>query len=145
MGIFKIGKQIKEIADKGLDLADQAIVDKDKIAELKGHLEELKYKADEAARRMYETELTQIKGPFINFLRAIVRPFWGIMTGFIFGFECFTIIFGWWMYYQKHIEIEPLVLPGPVHVIITIVCGFYFGGRVYEKVTGNKFFEKWGI
>jgi hypothetical protein len=57
MRLFKAGKKLAELADKGLDLADQVIVDKDKVVEFKQNLEELKHEADLAARRMYELEL----------------------------------------------------------------------------------------
>jgi hypothetical protein len=35
MRLFKAGKKLAELADKGLNLADQAIVDRDKVVEFK--------------------------------------------------------------------------------------------------------------
>jgi len=45
MGLFKAGKAIAKLADKGLDIADQAIVDKDKANALRAHLAEIRAQA----------------------------------------------------------------------------------------------------
>jgi hypothetical protein len=42
-------------------------------------------------------------------------------------------------------EITALSFPGPVHILLMIIAGFYFGGRIYEKQKQGKLFEKFGI
>jgi hypothetical protein len=85
----------------------------------------------------------EVKGPGINAIRAIVRPLWGIIGALSFGFECFTIGFSWWVKIFEETEIPVLSFPGPVHILLMIIAGFYFGGRIYEKQ--GKLFEKFGI
>ena len=42
MGRLRLGQTIAELADKGLDIADQAVTDKDKLNELKYKMEEIR-------------------------------------------------------------------------------------------------------
>ena len=143
----KLGEGLGEAAKSLGDVAKEATVDKDKVLAIKGDIEKLKLDNDQAARDMYAVEMEELKGPAINFIRAMVRPLWGIIGALAFGFECFTIIYNWLIHLKRFEgdEIEILQYPQAVHAILMIIAGFYFGSRLLEKRQKNKLNEKWGL
>ena len=146
----KIFGKWRETIDKaveiGGDIAKEAVVDKDKLIEFKKTMGELDHESDKLAREMYNKEMEELKGPFINLIRAIVRPVWGLIGASAFGFECFTIVYGWLMKIKNpEIEMHSFAYPQGVHVLLMIIATFYFGSRFMEKKGKSKFFEKWGI
>ena len=129
-------KGIVEAANKGLGILDSAVTDKNKVLEVKQVFEELKQEAELAARTMYETELSEIKGPVINFIRALPRPFIAMAATGIWIFSVISTV-------SDKINDFPID-PFSAGIIMAVVS-FYFITRHAEKKERTKFFEKWGL
>jgi hypothetical protein len=142
VGIFN---KVVDLAKQGADIAKEAIVDKDKLVDLKAKLQELVEEANkadiESARSMYTAE-TQDTNKF----RSLQRPLWSFICLFGFLLQVGSIVVAWMLQLFGKQPTITLVYPLPVNAIIISVVTFYFGGRYFERqnVT-NKFFEKWGI
>ena len=119
---------IDKVVDGGIAIAKEAITDKDKFMEIKLQFEQLRTEAMKSARSMYEVELQNLNGPFINFVRAMVRPLWASVACGIWSFAAFTHVWAWWKP-----EITTLDLPWTIYAVIMQVVTFYFGGRMLEK------------
>jgi len=154
MGFFKklglaskLGEGLGKAAESLGEMGKEAVVDKDKVLQLQADIEALGFQADAQARQMYEVELKESNGPAINFIRAIVRPLWGIIGALAFGFECFTIIFNWTVHLERFAgqPIPRLAYPDAVHVLLITIAGFYFGSRLLKERADGKLKEKWGI
>ena len=132
MGLIKRIRSAKStidsIVDGGIDIAKEAITDKDEFMKVKLQFEQLRSKAMEGARHMYEVELQNLNGPVINFVRAIVRPLWAGVACAVWSFSAFTYVWAWW-----EPEITTLDLPWTIYAVIMQVVTFYFGGRMLEK------------
>ena len=78
-----------------------------------------------SARRLAERELRR-GSAFTNFLAAIHRPIWSLVTLGVFVFSIVAPSFGW------KVELTD------VHksIIMTVII-FYFGGRSTEKILGK--------
>ncbi|KPJ89674.1 MAG: hypothetical protein AMS17_01050 [Spirochaetes bacterium DG_61] len=151
MGLFRKGPGIIETINKaldgGVDIAKEAIVDKDKFIEFQFKMEELRAQLMQSARSMYTVELEKIQGPAINFIRAVIRPIWGITACAIWGFASFTYIWNWWCIAVLGISVTaaPLTLSWQMFAIISQVVAFYFGSRFFEKKQQSKMLEKVGL
>ena len=151
MGLFKRDKPSwREVLHDGIkevtDIADEAVVDKDKVVQLKGKLKEIELAALNGARELASKELEELKGPVINFIRAVQRPMWSTVACIAFAFEVFTYLAPTvWVLFGRDLSLSFPDPPQFINMIILAIVMFYFGSRFMEKQTKNKFFEKWGI
>ena len=136
-----IGK-ILGLAKGGTEILNQTTVDKDALIQVKQKLAEMEHLANMAS---YTSYIEELKAP--KDFRTIQRPLWSFICVCGFALEFLTFVGSYiaGMIPKLGFKMEPLVYPMPINIIIMAVVAFYFGGRVLDKGTSNKFFEKWGV
>ena len=149
MGLLK-GPSWREVLQsaikEGTDIADQAVVDKDKLIELKGKFKEIELAMLNGARELASKEMEELKGPVINFIRAVQRPMWSTIACLAFAFEVFVYLAPtMWILLGHEFAASLPTPPQFINMIVMAIVLFYFGSRFMEKSNKNKFFEKWGL
>ena len=133
------GKIISKILGIGSTVIDRVLPDKVKNAEFKHEFEMELMKNDQtiktaaiedvkSARELAGTELKEIKNIFIDTLRALPRPILALTAG---GVWVYSII------QRVNPDIPHLTLNYYDYGILIAVIGFYFGGRITEKIKGK--------
>lgn len=124
---------------KVLDVISEAIPDVDKkrefehnfkMAVLEKESEFTKTIVDDlkSSRELAGIEFREIKGKFIDFLRALPRPLLALIAGFIWAYSIFQRIDST----VPHLELTYFD-----YSIIGAVIGFYFGFRWLDKKNGK--------
>lgn len=141
MGLFRNAGKLLDIAKDVTSIIDEAVVDKDKVVEVKAKLAEFNHELDLAAQEAYKAEL---QAP-MDF-RTIQRPLWSFICAISFAIQIVSFVTSYMVkLFNPAISMEPLIFPLPINAILIAVVTFYFGGRMIDKKNGNKFSEKWGL
>jgi len=129
MGLFKSIGNISEAIKNVTDIIDEAVVDKDKLIEIKAKLAELENEIIKSAQETYRAELNAPMD-----FRTVQRPLWSFICACCFTIEVISFVISYFMKYLGVPNvIEPMIFPLPINAVITAVVMFYFGGRIIDK------------